>query len=103
MSKFEKIGFKVNRNGFGEIASGNYKELKYIEQQFIEPNDSVYVYSEIVRNAKNGNITNNSIVKDGGEYEQSRRPLGNKRLQNDTAGNDESSAFFVVTFVVTRR
>ena len=76
-------------DGYIEIANGNYKELKKLEQQYREPNDSVHVYSKIVRNAKNGNIADDSVAEDGGEYEQGSRSARSKRFQNNTTGNDE--------------
>ena len=80
---------EATEDGYVEIARGNYKEVKELEQQYREPDDSVYVYSKIVRNAKTRNSSNNDNVENRREYEQGRRQTRSEGLQTDSTGNNE--------------
>ena len=76
-------------DGYIELARGNYKEIKALEQQYREPDNGVYVYTEIVRNGKTRYSANDSIIENIGKHEQGSRQTGGKKLQTDTAGNNE--------------
>ncbi len=80
---------EATENGCIEIANGEYKEMKKVEQQYREPDNSIYVYSKIVRNAKGRHIADYNNVENGRQYERGSRPTRSQGLQTDTAGNNE--------------
>ena len=82
----------LESTGNGEyvvLEQGNYKEVKELEQQYREPNNSVYVYTEIVRNAKRRNTTNYSVVENNNQHEQGSRQVGAEKLSIVGTRNDE--------------
>ena len=81
---------EATEDGYIELARGNYKEIKALEQQYREPDNGVYVYTEIVRNGKTRYSANDSFIENIGKYEQGSRQTRGKRLQTDTTGNNEN-------------
>ena len=77
-------------DGYIEIASGNYKELRAeYERLYSQENRGIYWHFEEFRSEQGGNFLNLQSNEDGTNDVGNSRPLGSQRLQDDSARNNE--------------
>lgn len=86
----EFVLLEATYDGYVELAAGKFEEMKYIEQQYCnEPDNSVYVHSQMFESSKARSISTNDITENNSKYGYSSKNVKSEGLQNDTAGNDE--------------
>lgn len=88
-----KNGFALlekTEDGYVEIARGDYKEVKIVEQSYRKSTDTVYVHTAMFKNGKTRNSSDNNIVENNGEFNKSGEQVGGIGLQGNTARNIEN-------------
>ena len=83
---------KATENGPIELISGNYAEVKKLEEEYRQidiTNDSVYVYSSTLWNGEAGNIADDGAVENSEKYAESGYSTTRTGLQSDTSRSNE--------------